>query len=172
MKALASQAQTAQQRCFYHQGLPRPKRWMIASATHKNVATVIHQQPKQQQQQQHNKQTHRPLVRPVQQSDKEAWCQLFRDYIAWYKATVADDIIELTWQRLMAGGEGNHQGLVAEDSSGQVCQCVLLTTTVSSSRSSKGMVVQVLLASPAPASACICCCGRLLVQKGLMCSSL
>jgi hypothetical protein len=63
-----------------------------------------------------------PLVRPLQEADKQAWWDLFQDYITWYKASVPDDVIELTWQRLLAGGEGNHQGLVAEDSSsGQVC---------------------------------------------------
>lgn len=68
-------------------------------------------------------QKYQPLVRPLQHSDKQAWWDLFQDYITWYKASVPDDVIELTWQRLMAGGEGNHQGLVAEDSStGQVCK--------------------------------------------------
>jgi hypothetical protein len=40
------------------------------------------------------------------------------DPVGRYKAEVPADVIELTWQRLMAGGEGNHQGLVAEGPSG------------------------------------------------------
>eukprot|EP00775_Hariotina_reticulata_P004936 gene4936-5178_t len=59
-------------------------------------------------------------VRALNESDKPRWSELFRDYIAWYKATVADEVIEVTWQRLMQGGEGNHQGLLAEDADGQV----------------------------------------------------
>lgn len=61
------------------------------------------------------------MVRPVRESDKQAWLSLFNAYIEWYRASVPHDVIELTWQRIMAGGEGNHQALVAEDSSGQVC---------------------------------------------------
>ena len=43
--------------------------------------------------------------------------------IAWSscaQADVADEVIELTWQRLIQGGEGNHQGLLAEDADGLV----------------------------------------------------
>uniref|UniRef100_A0A383W009 N-acetyltransferase domain-containing protein n=1 Tax=Tetradesmus obliquus TaxID=3088 RepID=A0A383W009_TETOB len=57
-------------------------------------------------------------VRPLQASDKPRWLELFRDYIAWYKASVPEDVIELCWQRLMKGGEGNHAGLVAYQEEG------------------------------------------------------
>lgn len=60
------------------------------------------------------------VVRPLQQQDKQQWWELFRDYITWYKASVSDEVVELTWQRIMAGGEGNHQALVAEGDGGQV----------------------------------------------------
>ena len=54
-------------------------------------------------------------VRPLRAQDKAAWLPLFKGYIAFYKATVAEDVIETTWQRLMQGGEGFHIALVAVD---------------------------------------------------------
>jgi len=54
-------------------------------------------------------------VRRLEEKDKRAWLTLFKGYIEFYKATVADDVIETTWQRLMRGGEGFHSALVAVD---------------------------------------------------------
>lgn len=54
-------------------------------------------------------------VRRLEDKDKRAWLALFKGYIEFYKATVAEDVIEITWQRLMAGGEGSHIALVAVD---------------------------------------------------------
>jgi GNAT superfamily N-acetyltransferase len=56
-------------------------------------------------------------VRPLAASDKAAWLPLFKGYIAFYKSAVADDVIELTWTRLMSGAEGVHIGLVVVDES-------------------------------------------------------
>ena len=52
-------------------------------------------------------------IRALAAKDKAAWLPLFKGYIAFYKATVADDIIEATWQRMMAGAADFHIGLVA-----------------------------------------------------------
>ncbi len=52
-------------------------------------------------------------VRRIAAKDKAAWLRLFEAYITFYKATVAEDVIELTWQRLMAGAEDCHIGFVA-----------------------------------------------------------
>lgn len=52
------------------------------------------------------------IVRAVGMSDAVAWEALFRDYISFYKATVADCVIATTWQRLVAGSDNMH-GLVA-----------------------------------------------------------
>ena len=41
-------------------------------------------------------------VRPVVSADEAAWLELFRDYIAFYEATVPDDVIALTWERLLS----------------------------------------------------------------------
>jgi GNAT superfamily N-acetyltransferase len=54
-------------------------------------------------------------VRRLEASDRDAWRRLFLAYIAFYRAEVAESTVELTWQRLMQGGEGAHIGLVAVD---------------------------------------------------------
>jgi GNAT superfamily N-acetyltransferase len=56
-------------------------------------------------------------VRRLEARDKAAWLPLFTSYIAFYKAALPEDVIELTWQRLMSGAEGFHLGLVAVDES-------------------------------------------------------
>lgn len=56
-------------------------------------------------------------VRKLEERDREAWDRLFRAYIGFYRAKVPDEVIDLTWQRLLAGGEGNPFGLVAVDES-------------------------------------------------------
>jgi len=54
-------------------------------------------------------------VRRLESRDKAAWLRLFKGYLAFYNATVPDDVVELAWQRLMSGLEGFHLGLVAVD---------------------------------------------------------
>jgi GNAT superfamily N-acetyltransferase len=54
-------------------------------------------------------------VRRLEARDKAAWLPLFKGYIAFYKATVADEVIETTWQRLIAGEPDFHIALVAVD---------------------------------------------------------
>ena len=54
-------------------------------------------------------------VRRLAGKDKEAWLPLFKGYIAFYKTTVPDEVIEQTWQRLIAGQPDFHVGLVAVD---------------------------------------------------------
>ncbi|MBS0234496.1 MAG: GNAT family N-acetyltransferase [Proteobacteria bacterium] len=56
-------------------------------------------------------------VRPVAASDKDAWLKLFRDYIAFYKASVSEAIIGQTWRRLL-NQEDNMMALVAVDDAG------------------------------------------------------
>jgi GNAT superfamily N-acetyltransferase len=51
----------------------------------------------------------------VETGDRAVWERLFRGYNAFYGASVADAVIELTWQRLLAGGEGGLIALVAVD---------------------------------------------------------
>lgn len=53
-------------------------------------------------------------VRRLELRDREPWLALFRDYIAFYEASVPDAVIELTWSRLTAA-EPEITGLVAVD---------------------------------------------------------
>lgn len=53
-------------------------------------------------------------IRLLEPSDREAWDALFRGYINFYEAKVPDDVIELTWKRLI-GLEDGFLGLVAVD---------------------------------------------------------
>jgi GNAT superfamily N-acetyltransferase len=57
-------------------------------------------------------------VRPIVASDEEAWLKLFRDYIAFYKAEVPDEVIAQTWRRLL-DQEDNMMALVALDDAGK-----------------------------------------------------
>ena len=54
-------------------------------------------------------------VRRLEARDKPRWLTLFKGYIAFYKATVSEEVMETTWQRLMQGGEGFHIAFVAVD---------------------------------------------------------
>ena len=54
-------------------------------------------------------------VRRLEQRDKAAWLPLFKGYIEFYKATVADDVLEETWNRLLSEQPGFHMAFVAVD---------------------------------------------------------
>lgn len=57
-------------------------------------------------------------VRPVVAADEAAWLQLFRDYVTFYEATVGEDVLMSTWQRLLAGSD-NMMALIALDETGR-----------------------------------------------------
>jgi GNAT superfamily N-acetyltransferase len=59
----------------------------------------------------------KPRIRPLEARDRGAWEALFRGYITFYKSSVADDVIEETFRRLLSGEEHVHRGLVAVDDS-------------------------------------------------------
>jgi GNAT superfamily N-acetyltransferase len=54
-------------------------------------------------------------VRRLEERDRTAWKRLFQGYIVFYQASVPEEVLESTWQRLMPGGEGALIGLVAVD---------------------------------------------------------
>jgi GNAT superfamily N-acetyltransferase len=54
-------------------------------------------------------------VRRLQARDKAPWLALFKGYIAFYQAEVAENVIETTWRRMLAGAGEFHIGLVAVD---------------------------------------------------------
>jgi GNAT superfamily N-acetyltransferase len=58
-------------------------------------------------------------VSRLESRDREAWRRLFLAYIAFYRAAVPGAVIELTWRRLIEGGEGEPVGLVAVDDADQ-----------------------------------------------------
>ena len=51
-------------------------------------------------------------IRRLEARDQAAWLALFRGYIAFYEASVAEAVIATTWRRLIAG-EGDFVALVA-----------------------------------------------------------
>ncbi len=53
-------------------------------------------------------------IRPLRATDREAWNALFAGYIHFYEAKVPDEVIELTWKRLIGEEEG-FWGIVAVD---------------------------------------------------------
>jgi GNAT superfamily N-acetyltransferase len=53
-------------------------------------------------------------IRPLRDTDREVWNALFHGYINFYEAKVPDEVIELTWKRLI-GQEDGFLGLVAVD---------------------------------------------------------
>jgi GNAT superfamily N-acetyltransferase len=52
-------------------------------------------------------------VRRLEARDKPVWLRLFKGYIEFYKANVAEAVIDETWRRLLAGSPDFHIGLVA-----------------------------------------------------------
>ena len=58
-------------------------------------------------------------VRALEPRDYEAWRPLFEGYIAFYKSQVADEVIKLTFARLLSDEPGTHQGLVVVDAADQ-----------------------------------------------------
>lgn len=53
-------------------------------------------------------------IRPLREADRDAWDALFRGYINFYEAKVADEVIEQTWRRLICQQDG-FWGAVAVD---------------------------------------------------------
>jgi GNAT superfamily N-acetyltransferase len=41
------------------------------------------------------------IIRPLEAKDRDKWWELWQGYITFYKASVADDVSEVTWQRLL-----------------------------------------------------------------------
>jgi GNAT superfamily N-acetyltransferase len=58
-------------------------------------------------------------IRPLRAGDRAQWEALFRAYIRFYNAKVADEVIDLTWQRVLDGQDGFY-GLVAEEPGGRL----------------------------------------------------
>ena len=53
------------------------------------------------------------VVRPLEQSDHDAWRRLWTDYLIFYKASVPENVYALTWRRLFSEGEFEPRGFIA-----------------------------------------------------------
>jgi len=53
------------------------------------------------------------VVRPLEQSDHDAWRRLWTDYLIFYKASVPETVYALTWKRLFTEGEFEPRGFIA-----------------------------------------------------------
>lgn len=58
-------------------------------------------------------------VRPVRRDDFDAWLSLWRGYLEFYKAEVAEEVTRLTWARFFDAYEPMH-ALVAESEAGLI----------------------------------------------------
>jgi GNAT superfamily N-acetyltransferase len=52
-------------------------------------------------------------IRALEARDKPVWLALFKAYIEFYEASVGDDVVEKTWERLIAADPNFHICLVA-----------------------------------------------------------
>jgi GNAT superfamily N-acetyltransferase len=52
-------------------------------------------------------------IRPLEQSDHAEWRRLWSAYLAFYEATVSEEVYQTTWNRLFTEGEFEPNGLLA-----------------------------------------------------------
>mgnify|MGYP001269459124 FL=1 len=45
------------------------------------------------------------IIRPLKDTDRDRWWELWQGYIEFYQASVADEVSETTWARLLDGNE-------------------------------------------------------------------
>ncbi|WP_171212545.1 GNAT family N-acetyltransferase [Ruegeria sp. HKCCA5426] len=53
-------------------------------------------------------------IRPIAEAYYEVWCQLWRQYLAFYETSLGDEIYRTSFSRMMSGNPGEFQGLLAE----------------------------------------------------------
>lgn len=58
-------------------------------------------------------------VRRLTAADRADWLRLFRGYIAFYEATVPEEVVEATFRRMTSGDPHAHIGLIAVDETGR-----------------------------------------------------
>jgi GNAT superfamily N-acetyltransferase len=58
-----------------------------------------------------------PLIRPLAPTDRKQWDDMWAGYLLFYEATLAPDVTEDTWARLMRG-DGGLIGVAATDNDG------------------------------------------------------
>ena len=51
-------------------------------------------------------------IRPLAAADFDKWCYLWRAYLAFYQTTLADDIYDITFSRLIVPDHPAHNAFV------------------------------------------------------------
>lgn len=57
------------------------------------------------------------VIRPVVKSDYEEWCRLWSDYLTFYNTSVAEEVYQTTFARLLSDDANEFHGLLALDES-------------------------------------------------------
>lgn len=58
-------------------------------------------------------------IRHIEERDHGTWERLFKAYIVFYRASVPDEVVAMTWRRLLEGPPEGFLGLVAVDGDDQ-----------------------------------------------------
>jgi GNAT superfamily N-acetyltransferase len=58
-------------------------------------------------------------IRTLQENDKAQWKELWTGYVTYYRATIADDVTNITWARML-DPQGDIHGLCAVDEKGEL----------------------------------------------------
>lgn len=53
-------------------------------------------------------------IRPLEASDRPAWAEMWRDYLAFYETAVAEEVYRTTFARLLGGDPRDFSCLIAE----------------------------------------------------------
>lgn len=70
-------------------------------------------------------------VRPLRESDREAWHRLWDGYCAFYETTMPTEVTASTWARLTDEGDPVYLGFVAERNGAVIgiANCIIHSTT-------------------------------------------
>ncbi|UGX86109.1 GNAT family N-acetyltransferase [Phyllobacterium meliloti] len=53
-------------------------------------------------------------IRPIEKADEPEWRRLWTAYLTFYETSVAEDVYQTTFKRLLSGGEHEYRGFLAE----------------------------------------------------------
>lgn len=54
------------------------------------------------------------IIRPIEKADEPEWRRLWTAYLTFYETSVAEDVYQTTFKRLLSGGEHEYRGFLAE----------------------------------------------------------
>ncbi len=58
-------------------------------------------------------------LRELTEADREQWVELFRAYVRFYEEKIPDEVVALTWERMLNGRDGFF-AIVAEEEGGRL----------------------------------------------------